>query len=246
MAKATYSLVIEDIWNSVALEERIELISKSQASGIIAATISIFVVSSIGYGLDNIWFLLVALASGFFVFPLFSSQTWRNGKPSLILAYLAVRTVARRYAHGFNLPNIDIVLIYKGTFEEVFASREEHELYLQSQSISYDNSENMSSKKDVWIILLKSGILLLSEKRGGARLEFVTPIQSDSILEYDQNSKNPSYKIEGSGINKGRAVILESKYKAAHYVFLKRFQAIVAEATRTQDSLEKLRYNTAS
>ncbi len=243
MAKATYSLVIENIWNSVALAERIELISKSQASGILAATISIFVVSSIGYGLDNIWFLLVALASGFFIFPLFSSQTWRNGKPSMILAYLAVRTVARRYAHGFNLPNIDIVLIYRGQFEEIFDSREDEELHMQSQSISFDNQESMNRKKDVWIILLRSGILLLSEKRGGAKLEFVTPIQSDTTIDYNQAEKNPTYRINGSGINKGRNILLSSKYQAAHYVFLKRFQTIAYEAAKSQDTLEKLRQN---
>jgi hypothetical protein len=241
VAKATYSLVIEDIWNSVALEERIELISKSQASGIISATISIFVISSVGYGLDNIWFLVVALASGFFVFPLFSSQTWRNGKPSMILAYLAVRTVARRYAHGLNLPDIDIILIYKGQFEEIFSNREDEEMHYQSQSISFDTNENSSKQKEVWIVLLRSGFLLLSEKRGGARLEFVTPILSDTSIDYDQSSKNPTYTIMGSGMNKGRTVRLSSKYQAAHYVFLKRFQAIAFEAAKSQDTLEKLR-----
>jgi hypothetical protein len=45
----------------------------------------------------------------------------------------------------------------------------------------------------------------------------------------------------GSGMNKGRTVRLSSKYQAAHYVFLKRFQAIAFEAAKSQDTLEKLR-----
>ncbi len=238
-AKSNYSLAIEDIWNSVALEERLELIAKSQASGIISAIIAIFVVGSIGYGLDNIWFLLVALASGFFVFPLFSSQTWRSGKPSMILAYLAVRTVSRRYAHGFDLPNIDMVLVYKGTFEEIFQNREDQELHLQSQAIDLNTSNN--GVQEVWIVLMKSGLLILSEKRGGAKLEFITPILADTIIESEEGPKYTSYTIQGSGVNKGRTIRLESKYKGAHYVFLKRFQGLIYEAIKALDTLEKLR-----
>ena len=243
-AKATYSLAIEDIWNSVALEERLELIAKSQASGIISALIAIFVVGSIGYGLDNIWFLVVAVASGFFVFPLFSSQTWRSGKPSMILAYLAVRTVSRRYAYGFDLKNIDMVIIYRGTYEEIFHSREDEELHLQSQSIEFN--EFRRNEKEVWIVLMKGGLLILSEKRGGAKLEFITPIMADTVIESKEGPKYTTYTIEGSGINKGRVIRLESKYRGAHYVFLKRFQALVAECAKTQESLKKLRVKISS
>ncbi len=235
------SLAIQDIWNSVALEERLELIAKSQASGIIAATITVFIVSSIGYGLDNIWFVAAAIGSGFFVFPLFSSQTWRSGKPSLILAYLAIRTVSRRYAHVIGLTNIDLILVYKGTFEEVFNNREDKELHLQSQSIDFNNQGN--ADKEVWIILLKGGLLVLSEKRGGAKLEFATPIIADTIIEQinEKDSQYSNYIIHGSSMSKGRSARLGSKYTGAHYVFLKRFQALVFEAQKSQETLEKLR-----
>lgn len=240
MAKATYSLAIEDIWNSVALEERLELISKSQASGILAAVTSMFVVGSIGYGLDNIWFLLVAGATGFFIFPLFSSQTWRTGKPSMILAYLAVRTVARRYAHGFDLPNIDIVLIYRGSFEEIFENPEEHELQIQSTPL---NLEEVQDKKDreAWIILMRGGIIVLSEKRGGAKMEFVTPILSDTIIESSGEGKNAEHIVHGAGVNKGRKVIIRSNYPGAHYVFLKRTEALIYEAVKSEENLQRLR-----
>lgn len=111
-APRSRSLASDEIWQSVSLEERLDLISRSHASGILSSILTLFVVGSIAYGLDKIWLLAVAVGCAFFTFPLFSSHTWRTGKPSLILAYLAVRTVARRYAYAFDLPNIDIILIY--------------------------------------------------------------------------------------------------------------------------------------
>jgi len=242
VAKIGGRLAIDEVWQSVALEERLELISKSQASGILASVVTTFLIGSIAYGLDEIWLLAVAVGGAFFSFPLFSSQTWRTGKPSLILAYLAVRTVARRYAFSYDLPNIDIILIYRGQMKEIFNNESDTELNKQKQTVDFDSvPENF---KSVWIILMRSGVLLLSERRGGAKLEFLSPIIADTKIkdtEEEVYSKEMGSIIVGSGMSKDRKIILKSRYRGAHYVFKKRFEELVGEAVKAAETVENLR-----
>ncbi len=238
--KQSSSLAVDEIWQSVSLEERLELISRSQASGLIASLVTVFMVGSIAYGLDKISLLVVAFGCAFFTFPLFSSHTWRTGKPSLILAYLAVRTVARRYAYGFDLPNIDIILIYRAKMQPLFATTEEE--YAHNKK-NFDSGSSTRSETPVWVVLMRSGILLLSEKTGGAKLEFVSPIVHDTAIEeYTENLRmgESACTIQGSGVSKGKSVLLKTKYKGAHYVFVKRFQQLVFECVKAQQTLETL------
>jgi len=233
---------IDDVWQSVALEERLELISRCQASGFLAATVNLMVVGSIAYGLDKIWLLVAALASSSFVFPLFSSFTWRSGKPSLILAYLAVRTMARRYAYSYDFPNLDIVLIFKGSYKELFDNREQEELYKQKQKIDYD--EMGAEFKNVWVVLMRGGMLLMSERRGGAKVEFASMISHESVVkntEKDLHQGERGCIIEGVAQSKGRKILLKSRYKGAHYVFEKQLGTLIEECLKTQESIEKLR-----
>ncbi|HMO18257.1 MAG TPA: hypothetical protein PKA63_13345 [Oligoflexia bacterium] len=235
-------VAIDDIWQSVALEERLELISKCQASGFLAATANLMVVGSIAYGFDQIWLLAAAVASSFFVFPLFSSFTWRSGKPSLILAYLAVRTMARRYGYSFDLPNLDIILIFKGEYKELFDTKEQEELYKQKQKVDFDNISELSRK--VWVVLMRGGVLVMSERRGGAKLEFISTISHESTIKNTEENIDPSERaciIEGVAQSKGRKILLKSRHKGAHYVFEKQFGTLIEECLKTQESIEKLR-----
>lgn len=241
MAEAS-RLLIEDIWQSVALEERLELISKCQASGFIAAIVNLFVVGSIAYGFDKIMLLVVAVAGSFFVFPLFSSYTWRNGKPSIILAYLAVRTLARRYAYSFDFSNLDIILIYRGEAKRIFNDLEEEEQFLQKQKVDINFKGNVC--KPVWIILMRGGVIILSEKKGGAKLEFITPFtHENTILDTEEEvlGHEKGCIVNGTVQSKGKQFLIKSRYKAAQYVFEKQYSALVEEFIKTQESIEKLR-----
>lgn len=235
-------LLIDDIWQSVALEERLELISKCQASGFIAALVNLFVVGSIAYGLDKIWLLAAALGGSFFVFPLFSSYTWRNGKPSIILAYLAVRTIARRYAYSFNFPNIDIILIFKGEAKQVFDSKEQEELHKQKAKVDLEFKDSPFRK--VWVVLMRGGVVIMSEKRGGAKLEFMTTFNHENTINEVTEDIDPGERaciIDGIAQSKGKKFIVKSRHKAAHYVFEKQYSGIIEEFKKAQESLEKLR-----
>lgn len=240
-ATKNLALSIDDAWNSVALEERLELISRAQADGILAACAAVLLVGTIAYGFDEIYLLLAGLALGPFVFSLFSSYSWRRGRPALILAYLAVRTVARRYGYGYNLPDLDIVLIYRGRMREVFATKEDAAI---SRQLHNTESETAAEDKAVWICLLRGGIILLSEKPGGAKLEFITAVTPELVCErFDSDNELPdsTLVIEGTGSSRGRKVLVWSSSIGAQYVFERRVQALVDEASATVERLEKLR-----
>src|SRR5262249_49173962 len=151
-----------------------------QATGIIASVASLLLIGSIAYGFDQIWLLAGGAASSIFIFPLFSSYAWRRGKPALILAYLAVRAVGRRYAYGYSVDDLDIIIIYRGVMKEVFQDREQEEQAKRTQGSEFEG--RVGELRDVWIMLLRGAVVLLSEKPGGAKLEFLTHIAADTVV----------------------------------------------------------------
>lgn len=234
---------IEHAWNSVALEERIELISRSHATGIIATLASILLCGSIGYGLDQIWLLACGVASSLFVFPLFSSYCWRRGKPSLILAYLAVRAMGRRYAYNYNVRDLDIVLIYRGQIREVYQSEQDKELVRQKYQGTVDFE--IGTFRDCWIMLTRGAIVVLTEKLGGAKLDYLTHITHELEVRDPLPSEVPAppnaIVIDGVMSAKGRLMMIASKYPGAHYVFRSNLEALVAEQVQWKESQERLR-----
>lgn len=244
MPRATSGLIsIDNAWQSVSLEERLELISRAHATGVVASISSMLLIGCVAYGFDKIWLLAVGAASSIFVFPLFTSYSWRREKPALILAYLAVRAVSRRYAYAYNIPDIDIVFIYRTKMKEIFSDVEEEALHKQQERVDFDT--NLEDRKDVWVVLMRGGIVILSEKLGGARLEFSTAITGETVIAKPPANEtgwsDRAIRIEGVLASKGRAVILDSKYPAAQYVFEKKLQILIEEQKAAIESLEKLR-----
>jgi len=232
---------IDLAWHSVALEERLELVSKSQATGVVACFFAVVFIGCAGYGFDQIWLLAAGFGSCMFFFPLFSSYSWRRGKPGLILAYLAVKAMARRYAYSFNIQDLDLILIYRGRMRDVFASREEEEL--AKQSGGRDGDILSTESRDVWICLMRGGVVILREKRGGAKLDFLTLVTNESTIRIpdDDNAPEDAVIIDGVGVSKGRSVMLWSRYPGAHFVFGKQVENLVAEAVHTAETQERLR-----
>ncbi len=235
------SLSVNDAWHSVSLEERLELIARSQAYGIAAAMLSMLLMGTIAYGFDQIWLLAGGAALSVLVIPFFSDYSWRQDKPKLILNYLAVRSVARRYAYGYEIPDINIVLIFRGKMKHLFANKEEEELFKQSQEVDFYT--NNSREKDVWICLLQSGIVILSERPGGARLEYVTAITPNVRVRKPtstEEAKPESVVIEGIGSALGRTVAINSKYPGALYVFEKQLDRLIPYSERNQKKLASI------
>ena len=190
-------------------------------------------VGAIAYGFDQIWLLLAGVALGVVAMPAFANYSWRRYKPTIILSYLAVRSVARRYAYGYALPDMGIVLIFRGKITRVFASKEEEELFKQEQEVDFDNQSSAQMSKDVWICLLNGGIIAMSEQKGGAKLEYITAIAPNVVVKKgngDQGFSENDVVIEGIGNMPGRKVVLQSKYPGALYVFERKLNRLLEDS----------------
>lgn len=225
------SLSVQNAWNSVSLEERLELVSRCQANGLFGSLTFMVMIGAVAYGFDAFYMLALALGGALIVHPMFSSYTWRREKPALILQYLAARSICRRYAYGFNISDLDIILLFKGEMEKLFISEEEQLDHLTHQDVTLDTPAG--NVIPVWVCLLHGGVVMISEKRGGAKLEFVTPISRDLSLRASTDREGNStgvLKITGCGPSKSKSVALTSRYPAAMYVFEKQLQRLVEEA----------------
>ena len=226
-AKPAAALSANYAWNSVPVEERLDILSKAHASGLMAGIGSMLVMGTIGYGFDNIWILAIGVSIGFFFVPMFSSYSWRRNKPAAILAYLAARAVSRRYAYGYECPDLEVILIYRGECREIFDNREDAQMESQRLGVS---AADLSRKKSVWIALLRGAVVVLSERRGGAKLEFYTPITNEVVLRKagtEEDLSESAVVIEGVSMADGRTIILDSRSRGAQYVFEKQLGRLI-------------------
>ncbi|MCB0358789.1 MAG: hypothetical protein KDD44_04115 [Bdellovibrionales bacterium] len=233
------SLTIHNAWNSVALEERLELISRSKAVGCVAGAGFLLLVGSIAYGLDEIWLLAGGALGSVFVMQLFASYAWRRGKPELILKYLAARSVARRYAYGYNILDLDVVLIFRGKAEEEYIDREEEEIVKGLEDVEFGTT--MRDKKSVWICLMRGALVLLSERGGGARLEYLTPLTEEVLVSDEVVEDGVTYRkilVEGAGPAKNKILTITSDYPGALYVLARQLERLIAESGKRRARLE--------
>ncbi len=224
------TLSVNDAWNAVALEERLELLARAKAHGIIAAAASLLVALAIAYGFDQIWLLAAGLVGAVSIAPLFTNHSWRFGKAKLILSYLAARSIARRYAFGYRLDNLEIILLCRGIAQPYYRNREEEEFSRTTEEIDFESGNYRG--KEVWICLLRGGIVILSERKGGAKLEFLTPVLPDITCRRataEDSAEPGSLIVTGSGFAAGKAVALTSPYPGALYVFEKRLSRLIQE-----------------
>lgn len=236
------ALSVDNAWNNVALEERLELIAEAQASGIWAAMAYMLMMGAIAYGFDAIWLLAVALVTCTFIMPLFSSYRWRRGKPELILKYLAARSMARRYGYSYQIPDLDVSLTFRGQMQELFVSHEAEMLQRQSMDVDIDTVD--SKVKDVWVVLLGGGLIVLGERAGGAKLEFIA--QSGTDMNCNKGSSETGVPeqalvVTGTGAHKGKQVAIWSRHVGAMYVFEKKLLAMIDSARLSEVRLEALR-----
>lgn len=234
----TEALSIERAWHSVSLEERLELIARSQAQGILAAFALVAFIGAAAYGFDKIWLLAASFVGALMVMPMFSSYSWRRGKPELILKYLSVRSVARRYAYSLSITDLDIILIFQGEMADQFTSEEDKFVQLSARDTEFGDSRTGS--RPVWICLLRGGVILLSEKPGGARPEFITQILPDTSVrraKAEDDAPDGALIISAGGQQKGRQVILWSRYAAALYVFERWLTRLIDETVEAHQKM---------
>ena len=230
MAKSA-ALSEENAWNSVALEERLELVSKCQADGLIAALAFTFMMGAVAYGFDKIYLLFGSLFGAMIIMPMFSSYSWRKGKPALILNYLAARSMARRYGYTSNISELDVVLMFKGETKQEFLNETEQLDHLVGKGEDLDDVSD--ERMPVWVCLLRGGVVLIAEHAGGAKLVYASPIGRDMVCSVQRDEEgNPTGELSIVGIAhaKGRRVTVSSRFPAAFYVFERQLQRLIAES----------------
>jgi hypothetical protein len=100
----------------------------------------------------------------------------------------------------------------------------------QRQVVDFDNP--IENTRQVWICLLRGAVVLLSERAGGAKLEFLAPVTDELVVRKPRSNETGSEHaivVEGVGISKGRQIVLESTSRGAQYVFEKQSLRLIAE-----------------
>ncbi|MDR2338374.1 MAG: hypothetical protein LBE20_07025 [Deltaproteobacteria bacterium] len=219
---------IENVWGAISGEEKDELLARAQANGIFASFVFIVLTTSAAFGFNQPWVIFVGIFCSVIIMPLFANRTWRVQKPTKILQYLAVRSVARRYAYGFGLRRIDITMLMRGYLQEV-NNQTVQDLNFEQLSADELTKNTLSKKKEVWICLIQSGILVISEKLGGAKLEFISNFDKGIQSHY-----LPSDRDNSDGYS-GNAIILASNIKSR-----KKIIVLTSDYIQTLNSLNNI------
>ncbi len=153
-----------EAWRQIPPEEKLDLMAEAHARGVTAASAFILVCGTLAVGFQFAPLFWTALLASPIVFQFSASMKWRAVRPLLILQYLAARSAARRYAYNANSADMGLQLIFRGEME--YIEDEENPLSALDKAISNTHATR------VWITLFNDAVVVLSEGKQGAELEF--------------------------------------------------------------------------
>ena len=173
-----------DAWRSIPPEVKIEIMNRCHARGVIIAAVAIFLAASLSIGFQFIWLFWGSLLISPFIFQIATARMWRRLKPQTVLRYLAARSAARRYAFAAQANDLDLHLIMEGTLRR---------LYDQEAGDMFDSAELPDiTPKSVWVILFGDVLVMLEERRGGARVAMIT-LLDDTLTMTAKNEGESEY-----------------------------------------------------
>jgi len=214
-----------DVWRKIPPEEKLELMARAQSRGLGAAVVLLTITGTVAAGLRLPWIFWGAFMGVPFIFQFASAKAWRDMKPRAMLEYLAARSAARRYAYGCQCKDLTVVLMFRGVLQRQF-DEEEIQSALEARVESKDYI-------DVWVALFPDTVVMMSERSGGAKLEFAQSLgERLAIKAVDFDNQNDSKQLEFTVENKRgdkHSWVLTSSYPAALYVFERKAQAFTAE-----------------
>ncbi|NMC64097.1 MAG: hypothetical protein GYA55_13115 [SAR324 cluster bacterium] len=223
-----------EVWRQIPPEEKLQLMNKSHAAGVLATVISIIVLSTIAVGLHLNWLVWGSLLCSPFVFQFASGKRWRTLRPKIMLEYLAARSAARRFAYSAGSKDMRVALMLKGSLEEIFD--EEH----RTEELEAEISDHKETP--VWVALFPDTVIMMSERYGGAELEFgyilndKVKIEGKSpVGEGDYSNQRELYFYCQDKLKENHIYRLTSPFPAALIVFEKKalqFQKEFMESNR--------------
>ena len=226
----------KELWRQIAPEEKIELMSKAHAKGVMTAMIVIVVMCTLAVGLHQPWMVWSSLIISPLIFQMAAGQAWRVVKPRTMLEHLAVRSAARRYAFSHKAQDLGLVTVFRGELQEKFDNNNLEEA-LEAMEVAVETN----SESSVWIALFNDAVIAITERRGGAELKMGHLINKKLAV----SSNSPSGKEYAPGhqvlisyednAGKERSYIITSRYTGALIVFEKKLRNLLAiEANKAE------------
>ncbi len=231
----------KELWRQIPPEEKIELLSRANSAGFMAALMLVLTGATFAVGLQMKWFLWGSLIVSPLVFQIVAGRAWRALKPSVMLSYLGARSAARRFAFIAKSKELTLRLLFRGEIEEQFISED-----VESQ---LEEAIGSIRHATVWVALFEDAVVMLSERPGGAEAEFAHPItdtlhvESRSTDGKDYSSKKELVIRYSSKLVGDRQITLRSKYPAALIVFEKALLDRIEQAKQRRLAQKELESN---
>jgi len=240
----------EEVWRRIPPEEKLELLAKAHAQGIVWVFFFILITGTITIGLELVQFIWSALVISPFVFQSASSRKFRHLRPKTILEYLAARSAARRFALSANSKDLTVLLLFRGHLRI--------EDTAQENIPSFEKFVGEVREAPVWVALLSDAIVMLTEGINGANME-LGKLLDDKISVYGEsptgessysNERELHITFHDNKKRRNRHFILTSQYSAALIVFEKKLMEAHEEtkqiAARRQSLLKDSKSSKAS
>lgn len=210
-----------EVWRQIPPEEKLQIMNKAHAAGVLSTVITVIVLSTIAIGLHQNWLVWGALMAAPFTFQFASGKRWRHLRPKVMLEYLAARSAARRFAYAVGSKDMRVCLVLKGELEEIFDA--EH----RTEELEAEIADHKETP--VWVSLFSDCIIMMSERPGGAEQEFGY-ILNDRLKiegrspsgEGDYSSRRELYFYCQDKLKNDHCYRLTSRFSAALVVFEKK------------------------
>ena len=230
----------DDIWRAIPPEEKLQLMSRAQGTGCVAVMMASVISAPIAIALQVPWIFWGTLLGSPFIFQFAAGRSWRDLRPRVMLEYLAARSAARRYAFANKSKDLKLELLFRGKVERVFEANDA----MAALEAAVENTKESL----VWVALFTDAVVLMSEKPGGASLEFAHPINERLTMKSESRDGERGYQALQSveigapdrKMKKEQRFKITSPYPAALVVFERKLDAYVKAAKIVGEERAKL------
>ena len=218
-------MVGEQAWRLISPEEKFEVIAQSQAVGIQWAVSLILLGGTLAVSFQTPALFWGSLVTAPIIFQFATSRRWRTLRPALLLQFLAARSVTRRYAYAIKSAYLEHTMLFRAALTHVEESK--------AEGPGLEAKHNPFANMPVWVALFPDAVVIISEKKGGATLEFGHVINKRFSLETvaaddEEYSQQLTLFLNYDDITYGQMRIkLESRYPASINAFGKQLQQII-------------------
>lgn len=229
----------EEIWRRIPPEEKIELLARAHAKGILTAVSAIVLCGTLAIAFQAVWLFWTAIISSPLIFQATAGKAFRACKPVAMLEYLAARAAARRYAFVVKAQNLSVDILFRAELERLGEAADVVDLY--------GTPRRTDTKRDVWVSLFGDAVIILSERKGGAELQFGHLINDRLSISSNADELGTDYSNQKELILQYedrifglKRVRITSRHPAALIVFEKRLRQVIDTNAATTSFLNQL------